>query len=439
MNAGRFWKTLGLLLVFLGLVYAGLTMSASRSLRQAFATLEENGRPLTAEQVVPPPVPDAENAALLYQAAIRRLKDTPSGATDLFQHLDDLAKALLGDVPTDADRDALGRLLDAEASREALRLVREGTERPACRFPLDYTKGAGLELPHLADMRRLSRILCARARVQAASADVSGGWETVLVSLRLSAALRAEPLLISQLVRMAQLQLSLDTIRGLAAQGLPSDAQAAALAVFLDDRDDGAALANALDAERILMGEWGFALEPSELMTLMTLTDSGANIPRSLALLYRFMRLPPLWDRDHAAYLTVMHRYAALATEPYAADETAKWERQVSDVPRYCIITRLLAPALGQVKGRMLRLAAEKRITLAGLAVLRHRQARGAFPETLAAAGVTAPDPFGGKPLLYRAEAARFLIYSVGPDLKDDAGSREKGPDEKPRDMAWRF
>jgi len=39
-------------------------------------------------------------------------------------------------------------------------------------------------------------------------------------------------------------------------------------------------------------------------------------------------------------------------------------------------------------------------------------------------------DPFSGKPFVYRREGAGFLIYSWGPNLKDDGGKVGKTQDE---------
>jgi hypothetical protein len=47
-------------------------------------------------------------------------------------------------------------------------------------------------------------------------------------------------------------------------------------------------------------------------------------------------------------------------------------------------------------------------------------------PDYLAAAPV---DPFDGQSLRYRKEAAGYLLYSIGPDLRDDSGWRMHGND----------
>jgi hypothetical protein len=51
------------------------------------------------------------------------------------------------------------------------------------------------------------------------------------------------------------------------------------------------------------------------------------------------------------------------------------------------------------------------------------------YPATLSALTpqylpATLTDPFDGQPLRYRTKGAGYLLYSVGPDLKDNSGER---------------
>jgi hypothetical protein len=36
-------------------------------------------------------------------------------------------------------------------------------------------------------------------------------------------------------------------------------------------------------------------------------------------------------------------------------------------------------------------------------------------------------DPFDGQPLRYRPQGHGYMLYSIGPDLKDDGGKRMTG------------
>ena len=69
---------IGLVVLVLGAVYTvGLARSAAR-LRRAYAALEANGRPMDASEVIPPEVPDTQNAAVLYESAALMLKAQPA-------------------------------------------------------------------------------------------------------------------------------------------------------------------------------------------------------------------------------------------------------------------------------------------------------------------------------------------------------------------------
>ncbi len=46
------------------------------------------------------------------------------------------------------------------------------------------------------------------------------------------------------------------------------------------------------------------------------------------------------------------------------------------------------------------------------------------FPEKLPASAREILDPFSGKPFLYKKLPGSFVLYSVGPDGRDDGGVR---------------
>ncbi len=61
----------------------------------------------------------------------------------------------------------------------------------------------------------LSKILAATVQLQSADGDHAGAWDTALTSLRLANVLEDEPLLISQLVRTANINVAIESIRSL--------------------------------------------------------------------------------------------------------------------------------------------------------------------------------------------------------------------------------
>ena len=58
----------------IALAFVGLSIYANRALHDAYAALEADGRPMKPEQIIPSKISDADNAALVYEAVILKLK-----------------------------------------------------------------------------------------------------------------------------------------------------------------------------------------------------------------------------------------------------------------------------------------------------------------------------------------------------------------------------
>jgi hypothetical protein len=77
--------------------------------------------------------------------------------------------------------------------------------------------------------------------------------------------------------------------------------------------------------------------------------------------------------------------------------------------------------------------------------------AHGEYPETLAALATLFPDRmphdiFGGKPLKYRRDGQKFLLYSIGWNEVDDGGvpnpktgAASNTVDDKKGDFVWAY
>jgi hypothetical protein len=80
-----------IVVVVLGIAYAVAVAVSAAKLRRAYAALEKAGRPTQVAQVIPPNVPDVNNAALLYTSAALLLKAQPAPEKDLLAYLGSLA------------------------------------------------------------------------------------------------------------------------------------------------------------------------------------------------------------------------------------------------------------------------------------------------------------------------------------------------------------
>ena len=425
-------KWIGISCVAIAIIYAVLLILANRSLAKAFTALEADGRPMKAEQIIPAEVPDSDNAALLYDAAVLILKGKKSEEGNLFSELSELSVKTLDPNPEKEAINKYRKLIQNKQTVEALSLIEQGTLKPSCRYNLDFFKGPALALPHLSDLRNVSRIICAKARLQALDGQYDAAWQTVITNLRLADGLRNEPLLISQLVRFSLFGMTADTIQSLCLGSTPSDIQYSKITELISDVEDITPFLNAVDCERLLFGDWVFNVPIVELKKMLEMSEDN---DKGFTLIAAF---PPLFHRDYAAYLTVMHTHAKSTTPVYTEKDNQLEEEIFNKVPKYCILTRLLVPAMSSVKRSYNANIARARITRTGLAALQYKQTNGSFPEKLSDLSLqNIADPFLGGPLQYKSNPSGFIVYSIGENLEDDGGVRSKN--KHSGDIVWKF
>lgn len=370
----------------------------SGDLGKAKAALEE-----LRLELIPPPVPDAENAAILYTKAFELYPDgLNEEETELMGRLVD------GQALREEERAKLRGVLDR--NREALKLLHEAADRPRCRFNLDYSQGFAIEMPHVGGMIRGSRLLL----VEAGLAEGAEAADASRAARRLADATAEEPILISQLVR-----------------GICHPMAGEALQLEFDgrmSRERLDSLVGELSPEAIRSGfekTLLFELYASAKYVLdggpPGLLREGTPVPRRPD--------DPLTPHDLAYFAETMSRYSELAGRPYfeVRDEIGRLEAErVEGAPGFAETTRLLLPSMGRAARR--QATAEAQIGTAQLAAaLRlYREERGSYPDSLEAVRGLLPgmpvDPFTGKPYLYRREGSGFVVYSVGDDLADGGG-----------------
>jgi hypothetical protein len=447
---------LAVVVVALGVTYAVMLARATARLRQAYADLQKDGRPMRAADVIPPEVPDRENGAMLYESAALLLKSQPSPEVDrpaeerdrpgvkedLLGYLGDRARSLINGTLDPNEHAELEQLMQREVVTRALSAIEQGAQRPVCRFNHGYENGACMNSSPLVELRMLTCIVGGKACLENQAGRPEAGWGLVAAQVRLADGLRTEPILISQLTRLALLGLSCRTVQALAHTSVPNNEQYGNLMNLLDTVDEAHPLARAVDGERILMGEWMFTLPKEQLYKELRQIFPSDYWPESVQRL-RFLRMTfkPFFLADHAAYLQLTRKQAQLCEQPYSVERRDALEKEWFDeTPKRCLLTHTLSPAVGRIKEIHCRMAAEVRITRTGLALLRYRDRHDGFPAALDALGLRdITDPFTGKPLLYRLEDKGFVLYSVGEDLKDNGGSPKQRRQQTDFDIVWHF
>jgi hypothetical protein len=365
------------------------TVQNVRALRAAEALsreLEAAGFPIRPQDLrLQPPVPAAENAAPLYQAAFS-LHESIASPDNSFSNVDVCPPRL-----TSEDRSLL------PAYDETLALVHRAARLPACDFDLEYEDGISMRVPHLLQLRKLGTTLAARALGRAEEGRVEEAVDDVRALFAMSRALRSEPLLISQLVRSRLSEIALSVLETI----LPRTRDASAAVRSAEPDTATGALSTGLRGE---------------LVTVLSLVDGEVlaryraqrGIPRELA--PALLELPG-YRASAVACARVLSRLAAASGEwPDLVRQAEAIEKEAKGMGAF----EMWVSACASKAHTFARL--ESRLTLARLAALflDHRRATGSYPGSIDApiGAKDLLDPLTGGPFALRTEGEWLVLYS---------------------------
>lgn len=433
----RWLKRIGWGIVVLAVLYAVPWTVCKIKLSHARKAVLAAGRPTTISQIEPKRVADDKNAAIPYDAAVLLLRASVVDGTNLYDRFNACFRAT-NSLQKDVE---IWRLLQDPSSQAALRLIEEGASRPACWRELDYSRGAEVQLPHLTHCRAVSRILAAKARLEAERGTSAEAWEALVVGFKHAEGLRTEPWLLSQLVRLAQDGIMLDTLEKVCRIAPVDEIQARRLDAFLKEMEEPLPLVMAMDCERLAFGEWVFRKmkkEPRAFIASFGFNYIFSDPPAYISVLGYLLAYSPMLPGDEARYIERLNAYARLMPVPYwkARDELESMDCNPS--PAVFIVASLIEPGLGAVARKGACAQAKCRLARIALAAHLWKQSRGVYPDSLSELPIgSLEDPFTGKPFIYRPEGNGFVVYSIGANGKDDGG--KAGKHDAEGDIVWRM
>lgn len=418
--AARSWSRPKLALAFGSLVaVTAITLSnMDQAVKIQFTAVRaEAGAKLLAQ--IPPRLPDATNAAIVYQEAFEYLA------------ISDLAPPPWRDKGPDGwkkyyDRSAFGPkdkdLREFLRTQErGLALVRKAAAMPGCSFEHDYSLGISMPLPELHRLPHAATLLAYEALVKAEDGDARGALDDVAAIYGVAGHV-SDPLLISVMVAIGIDKTGtkvLEDILSLVAP-VPESGRPA----LPEEASYRRAIRRAMATEELIFGLTTFtALAEGDQSVI---DAAGTGILGSPV--YRVFFL----QDDLAAYRRVMQEMQQLAAKPYY-EARPDWQAldQSWTEHRRGIVTALLAPATEKAVAAATDADAGRLLARTALALTAFQAKTGAYPDKLdALVPEYLPrvplDPFSGRPLKTKRDGDGVIVYSVGRDLKDDGGVREE-------------
>lgn len=435
------WAILVLLLVFVTGIIAvkirrhGLEKEIAREL----AAIRARGEPVTLEELDAwyPKVPDAENAALVLTQALarvpRRSHDDPYVANDA----DEVARVysrITGPKGATETNVESARIL-VEHHDKTLALLREAVRLNRSRFPVQLTNGSYTLLPHLAPLKAGSQLLALAALQSAQTGDHKKAAEALDTAFLLSDSLKQEPTLVSQLDRMACVNVACSALATCLRQTDFTSDELQRLTATVGSQTNSPGHARALPGERAVgldlfryVQNWSIYWDSVQILgEKPPWWDSGV-----LGLRARFHYY--LWSANDAAdKLHLLKTFSGFG-EVFALPENerpAAFDRKSAEsytvrANKGYLISDVFIPVFKRTYVGELKTMGLQRSALAALAVELFRlDSGGKLPASLAELVpkylATVPaDPFTGQPLRYLQNGQSYGAYSVGENAIDD-------------------
>jgi hypothetical protein len=327
--------------------------------------------------------------------------------------------------------------------------------RPRCWFTLDLKAGAGMALPHLTLFLDAARLCSLRMRAHLALGNSAAAYDDFCDAFHAYHALVDEPVLVSGLVRIAVLSMIIDALDDTLADHDWNESNLQGIRGVLDS------VAIWRDYTLAFSSERGFGNSAAEELLAMSPANrarkinsflNNAFVPPSLpanswigALVPdRLIRDNQLRDNRYMDELLSRVRQDGTGFNPDAptpsdADHLTQSQRW------FFFLSVLSAPVFENVSRRYQLIATRFDQARIAIAVERFRIARGTIPGTIVELfpdfmAEVPHDIFTGNAMIYwRSEDGKFILYSVGPNRRDDGGATDPELSrQEQRDWIWR-
>lgn len=452
--------------ILLAVAHGAATFILGRKVEREIAAIKAKGQPVSFSDLEGPPLPEGENAAVIYEQVFEKtkgidkrlkLKDPKSGKTvelNFFDVLDPEKRSKFPELMVEA-RSA------TDEFEEVMPMIEEASKRPECRFDLGWEKGPDMDFHSLVQSKTTARLLAVRAYLKATDGDIDEAVRSLELGFALSRLADDQPTIIGLLISSAHIDWTTDGLRESASAGKFTDEQAKSLYEALPKGDRSELASKALMSERVVCGFWAFKQEsiygPAHYNTPRyddRPEPSFKWLRRNRVVGYLFR---PFAYADELLYLNntskavedVKLPYRELKAKGLPEREDYVHGGKDDSLPWYAFTTRLFQRDLYVAIASSRDMGdANLNGDLLFLAAIAFKDRFGSYPASLSELRSRLEweipqDPFSGKDFGYRQEGDGFTLWSIGPDLVDEGGrlkwGRHEGIDGRSGDIIWRL
>jgi hypothetical protein len=429
------WGGLSLLVVLVVGTYVRVKVSqynAEKELDAVIAELDETDPHwrLADIEAARKVVPDDENTALIIMRIAARLPKNSMLAGNQRKHWSDRLSESGPDAELEPDIYAEIRA-EVKGFEPLVNEARGLARLKDGRYPITYSQDFIGTLVQCQDTREVVYWLQKDLLIRLREKDSDGALECAQASAVVARSIGDEPVLVSQLVRMACDGITVSYIERVLAQGQASEPALARLQDLLEDEAATSFFLIGLRGERGGYEALMRALEEGKA-SLSQIAGSRSNASNPLEGMWESFTISSSAWSAHPVILRKLTKFIELAQLPpeqqvgqFQIEENTLKDK---DTPA---LARLLIPGAAKIAEADIRTRATLRCALVAVAAERFRLAQGRWPkdstELVPAYLKQVPlDPYDGQPIRLRAVADGLAIYSVGPDRQDNGGKMDR-------------
>jgi hypothetical protein len=409
--------------LFLGtalLISAGIVLAGNEDLPRTLAELNR--------WYVEPPT--GQNAATIILEATAALRITDADSNSLSLPRIGNVQLPQPDKPIPADmKAAITEFI--QRNEPALGLFGQAAQFQQSRYPIDLNQGKSVLLPHLLKLKQAAKILELSSVSHAVAGQSGEAGDDLLTSFALARSLESEPVLISQLVRVACDSIAVDALEQILNRITLSTHTLDQLQDSL--RQYEAREAMGLGFTRAFVGEQVSDLSAFEMAPDQYLTVPDNATPEERKKFEIEIMETMKMDRNYCQ--TTFDRALALRSRPFPGrlSQDVFAEAEIAATNKNLRLSCLFFAALDAIAPKEAGDLANLRLAQTAIALEKFRSDHAnRYPDALTELtpnylpSVPA-DPFDGKPLRYRKTGEGYVLYSIGRNLKDDGGKPGHG------------
>lgn len=413
---GRLWAAFG---IVLGLFIATFSAIDSDVRAQIAAVLSKTDA--LAMTVMPTPVSDSQNAALVYKKAYKALES--------YGKLPKWFGKKSQKPGFDPKNPETAELL--EKNRETLALAKQAAAMQDYYLPIKFHYD--YPVPMYSHPENVARLLALDARAKAADGEIDASIENIVAMRRIAEHVSRTPQLIAVLVARAIESNATATLENVLAQTASAPQNIASLRV-----ENSGYLRKAF--RRSLVGE--DVLDITSLLEIFSgmgreNSDAGSVRLRGVWVLYRVFFAP--YDIDfHMRYWRELEDFASkpLYETRERYKELSEFVEENPGSISYSLTASFVGFDYSHYGIKFAEVEAGLALSNLALAATAYRAGHGGYPATLddlvpEYVKEIPTDPFDGKPIKMAVVEGGVVLYSVGKDEKDDGGAELDSAKEK--------